>query len=293
MQDTNREKANELFEIIYNARKLATEDNDTEKTIQIKQAINGCVDTIKACIDVNPDLILNSVNTSSEPEVKKFNKAITELSEQEDNLRSQGGGGVSQSFESVLKETSEITDKRVALNTLLYGIKCKRTPTRYSFTTDQGKQGPHTVARCLGVQLRERKIIALYTNGNLTVNTVKELYAEHLDDLWKGIDNQYYKEFYAKVLENYKNSNNAPLAIANGQMLVDLHPLATTNTVASKKDIGGKGEGTHLANWLSNGEEKELEKLVDRGSINNPDNDNKEAYNTYVTKILEHYRTLR
>ncbi len=293
-EDKSKEAA-ELFEIIYGSRKLMREDSDTSKELEIKQAINEQIDAIWAYLQKNPKLILDGMNTRTEPFAGEFAEATINLGKFEALLHSAGGGGTSTSFDSTLKTSINNKNIRTGLNDLLYKIRLGRTSTRYSFTTEKNKQGPHTVARCMGVALRNRDILNLFITDNFTVEKLKPLYEIHLDDIWKNVKNDTYQETYAHCLKTFVNETEQPmLIIAYGQMLIDLHPLATTNTLASGGDIAGKGEGTALANWLKTGSEDEVLKLVDWGSINkNTDKDEQKLYVKYVKNIMAHYAVLR
>lgn len=284
-----------IFNTIYGNRELSYEETDTTKERELKDEINNAIARIYECVEYNPELILDGVNTRRTDGVEEFVQATKQLSLKEAELHEIGGGGTSSSFASALEEAKANPNVQVGLNDLLHKIKKGRTSTRYSFTVDPGKQGPHTVARCMGIELRQRRIRTLFNDATLNVANVKALYEIHLDDEWKFIDNADYQYAYSNCLAIYNGEKTNPFTvIAYGQMLVDLHPFATTSTLATGKDIAGKGEGRALAKWLATGSIEEGQKLIDKQSIaKNKDKVQKKQYENYVGAIMAHYEKLR
>ncbi|CCN69086.1 hypothetical protein [Vibrio nigripulchritudo] len=154
------------------------------------------------------------------------------------------------------------------INYVLGLVHTKRTPTRYSYTVENGKQGPHTVARIFGVTVRELWYAHKTKNNTFDAEEFRNLYLVHGNEgLAVQVKNREYVTEYQRILKSLVNESRVEYIIGYGQMLVDMHPLATSMNLASNKDIAGKGEYFAMNGLLNGGDGgTTVEKLVDRAS---------------------------
>ncbi|MBQ4837124.1 MULTISPECIES: hypothetical protein [Pseudoalteromonas] len=260
---------------LYDHYKLPDELDDTLAITEIKESINATCDELSALYaKKSPGQSL----TRSDPDAGRaavLNQRLFSL--QEALSFTKKGGGSANDYSKDCQEIGKLfkagaLDAAGAVNELLLRIKSKRTRTRYSFDVVSGMQGPHTVARILGVCLRRTAIMNNITK--LKVADLGALYDPHIDTgLAAAMGNSDYQAFYSEVASNYVNVPNADSLenylnkIALGQMLVDLHPYATSMKVASAKHLQGKGEGHLIEQLYYSKDEAKVEELVDLASL--------------------------
>lgn len=141
-----------------------------------------------------------------------------------------------------------------------------RTRTRFGYQVDSVQsQGPHTIARTMGLSIRQFKILnnttfekakkyyAYLTNEN----TTKKFFKNYQNAAWNkntskfNGDDIYYLAHYNIVLDNFKKAKDLNTVVVYGQILSDLHPFATASTIKpSKENLAGGGEGTSRDNLL-------------------------------------------
>lgn len=124
---------------------------------------------------------------------------------------------------------------------------------------------------------------------------MKSLYDVHMADP-KELDtanNAEFEAYYNEVAAAYSKAPDIYQLIGWGQMLVDLHPFATTWTVATHSDLIGKGEGSKIANIMQGtGTQADWQGLFDLNSIKNDKGcPNKSLQNQYLAHIEKVYQT--
>jgi hypothetical protein len=286
---------------IYDLHKQPLEKSDTLAVTEIKESINETCDELNK-IYAKTDSTQRLTRTDSNAD-KLAILSLRLNSLQEELVFAKKGGGSSNDYDRDYIEIISLFKKgklnaEGAVNELLLRIKSKRTRTRYSFDVLSGMQGPHTVARILGVCLRHTAIIN--NIAKLKVSDLSKLYDPHIDTtLADTMTNSEYIDFYRNVAKKYADVPNVNTLenflskIALGQMLVDLHPYATSLLQASGEHLQGKGEGHVVEQLYSTKNLKKIDELIDTTSLKDLTPPTLlTAVQQFVIKTIEGYKQL-
>ncbi len=171
-----------------------------------------------------------------------------------------GSGGSTKNYDFVVTSVKAMAHLSLGqkVTTLFAEISGKRTFTRYGFVIDSGMQGPHTNSRVNVLELTERKYNALanktaaeihthiFSGKIFTVAGLQQLEGAHRTAV---VDN--YITYYGGILNRYnvaRANDDVVGVLAHGQSLMDLHPYATSRSVATGGDIAGDGEKRNQTN---------------------------------------------